>query len=69
MRSMGRGLHNFIRDLKNCNKPDQELKRVQEELAKIRQKFRSGGATGPPRACRAATHHTPYAENSRYLVN
>ena len=37
---MGRGLHNFIRDLKNAATPDKEAKRVREELAKIRAKFR-----------------------------
>ena len=37
---MGRGLHNFIRDLKNAATPDKEAKRVAEELAKIRAKFR-----------------------------
>eukprot|EP01047_Picozoa_sp_COSAG01_P061458 COSAG01_NODE_7681_length_3100_cov_12.140356_2_plen_669_part_01 len=37
---MGRGLHNFIRDLKNAATPEKEQKRVFEELAKIRAKFR-----------------------------
>lgn len=37
---MGRGLHNFIRDLKNAATPEKESKRVQEELSKIRAKFR-----------------------------
>lgn len=39
---MGRGLHNFIRDLKNASSPEKEQKRVAEELAKIRAKFRGG---------------------------
>jgi AP-2 complex subunit alpha len=44
---MGRGLHNFIRDLKNASTPEKETKRVAEELAKVRTKFRGGKELTP----------------------
>lgn len=37
-----RGLYNFIKEIRDCTTPEQENERIQEELAKIRNKF-SGG--------------------------
>ena len=34
-----RGLHVFVVDIRNCTSKEQEQKRVQKELAKIREKF------------------------------
>ena len=41
--SQARGLTVFISDLRNCTNPEQERKRVEKEMAHIRQKFRSDG--------------------------
>jgi AP-2 complex subunit alpha len=36
-----RGLNTFITDIRHCQNKEQEQKRVEEELAKIRNKFTS----------------------------
>ena len=37
--SQARGLTVFISDLRNCTNPEQERKRVEKEMAHVRQKF------------------------------
>jgi len=41
MATQARGLHNFISDIRNASTKEAELKRVEKELANIRQKFNS----------------------------
>ena len=43
MSSQARGLQNFISDLRNAKSKDEEIKRVEKELANIRKKFTAGG--------------------------
>jgi len=44
MASQARGLQNFISDLRNAKSKDEEVKRVEKELANIRKKFTAGGS-------------------------
>ena len=52
--SQARGLTVFISDLRNCTNPEQERKRVEKEMAHIRQKFRSDANMNGTPAKRAA---------------
>jgi len=38
-----RGLNNFISEIRSCTNPDDEQKRIDKELNKLRQKFTQSG--------------------------